>query len=86
METLQIRVKKKSTPDLWYEKDKIYTVYNMFSFAYYGKGPHFIDTKGGGGIALNDVEILALIPEVIEYTKEELVKKLGHNFVLKSSK
>ena len=64
----------------WYQKGEQYTVLNEIVFSYIG-GPAFQVLPHGKGISIRDCEIIGPAPE--EYTKKQLRKIVGHDFVIK---
>lgn len=78
----KIKIKATRTA-YWYKKDQVIEVENYISFAWGGKEPHFEIRHGHGAIPVTDCIVLnggELIPE---YTLEEIMEKLGHEFKIK---
>ena len=78
-ERIQVKI---TTSRNWYKKGQIHEVGNYVTFDFAGNDPCFEKGQGTYGIHVSDCEILIPVP-LPEYTIDELIKKVGHKFILK---
>lgn len=79
---VQTRIKVKiHTSAYWYKSGEVHEVLNHVVFGFNGGTACFEKGEGAYGIELTHCEALSPVPE---YTMQELIEKIGHEFIIKT--